>query len=280
MRRPLIGITCDHNTRPTGGDSAAALSMSQYLLPHYYTLAVERAGGLPILLPYRVDKALIDDYANLCDGYVFSGGNDYDPAAWGEERHPQAVAIDPAREAFDRALIAAVEKRHSPILGICGGMQLMNIHRGGSLHQFLPEMGLAPAIEHRRQTIAEWSRRHAVELDRGSKTAQVIGASEIASNSSHKQAVNALGQGLRVAGTARDGVIEALEDPTRDFYIGVQWHPERQFDEPAQLRLFQELIERARSRDNRALDNRALDDRAFDARALPDNREREIVKSN
>ncbi|HQY87176.1 MAG TPA: gamma-glutamyl-gamma-aminobutyrate hydrolase family protein, partial [Tepidisphaeraceae bacterium] len=137
MPRPLIGITCDHNSRPVGGDSSAALKHSQYILPHVYTIAIEKAGGLPIMLPYRSD-ALIENYVDLCDGFVLSGGDDYDPTPWGESRHPKAVAMDPAREKFDRAIVKAIEARNKPVLGICAGCQIMNLSRGGTLHQFVP----------------------------------------------------------------------------------------------------------------------------------------------
>lgn len=241
-RRPVIGITTDHNSRelPGGG-----VEYTQYLLPHHYSIAVEKAGGLPLLLPYRSSAALVAQYVDLCDGFVFSGGNDYDPGSFGEPRHPKAVATDPDREKFERALLAEVERRNRPVLGICGGCQLMNLHRGGSLHQFIPDLGLAPSIEHRRFTIEEWVKRHEVKVDADSALARVVGRQDLVSNSSHKQSVNRVGKGLRVVAHAPDGVVEALEDASRPFYIGVQWHPERQHEEPDQLRLFEHLVRMA-----------------------------------
>jgi putative glutamine amidotransferase len=243
MKRPLIGITTDHNSRelPDG-----TVEHTQYLLPHAYSVAVEKAGGVPILLPYRSDLSLVPTFVDLCDGFVFSGGNDYDPASFGEHRHPMAVATDPAREAFERGLIAEVERRRLPVLGICGGMQLMNLHRKGSLHQFIPDQ--TRQIEHRRFTIDEWGRRHAVEIDRQSVLHSLIGKGDVESNTSHKQAVNRVGDRLSIVARAPDGVVEAIEDPSMPMFVGVQWHPERQHDEPDHLALFRHLVDRAQAR--------------------------------
>lgn len=240
--RPVIGITVDHNSRPVPG---GGVEHTQYLLPHHYGIAVEKAGGLPILLPYRTDLSLVPCYADLCAGFVFSGGNDYDPASFGEPRHPQAVPVDPARERFERALLAEIERRNRPVLGICGGCQLMNLHRGGSLHQFLPDLRLDAMLEHRRLSIEEWARRHDVQVRRDSALARVLDADRVAANTSHKQAVHRLGRGLELSAAAPDGIVEGIEDPLRPFYIGVQWHPERQHDEPQHLRLFESLVRAA-----------------------------------
>src|SRR5205809_4612916 len=114
MPRPVIGITVDYNDKQTCYES-----------PYAYATAVEKAGGLPILIPYKTDLSLIPQYVDLIDGMLFSGGNDLDPGAWGEERNPKTKAIDPDREKFERALMAEVEKRRTPTLGICLGSQLM-----------------------------------------------------------------------------------------------------------------------------------------------------------
>ena len=238
-RRPVIGITIDHVSRPT----LEGVVYDQYLLPHPYSIAVERAGGLPLLLPYRTSDALVPSYLELCDGIVLSGGNDYDPALWGEPRHPKAVPTDPERERFEHALLEAIERLSRPVLGICGGCQIMNIHRGGSLHQFLPDLGFE--IEHRRASIEEWSRRHDVLLESASRHARMIGKTRISTNTSHKQSVNRLGRGLTITARAPDGVIEGIEDPSLPFFVGVQWHPERQHTEPDHLALFEALVEHA-----------------------------------
>src|SRR6185503_5916097 len=119
----------------------------RYESPMSYTAAVERAGGLPLLLPYGVDHSLIPQYVDLLDGICFSGGNDMNPVRYGEEWHPKVAKMDPRREGFEFALLAEIEKRKTPALGVCFGSQLMNVYRGGSLIQFLPDK--SDCLEHR-----------------------------------------------------------------------------------------------------------------------------------
>ena len=235
MARPIIGITTDYNDKQT-----------QYALPYAYAGSVERAGGLPILLPYRSDLSLVPPLVDVLNGIVFSGGNDLNPQAWGEEYHPKVIPVDPARERFERALMAEVEKRRMPTLGICFGSQLMNVTRGGSMIQFLPEHERPNALEHRKgdDTNGAWN-RHTVAVDPESIIGRAVGKREVLVNTSHKQAMKQIGRGLRVVATAPDGIVEGIEDPTLPLWIGVQWHPERLSDEPEHLALFRLLIEKA-----------------------------------
>jgi putative glutamine amidotransferase len=234
MPRPLIGITCDYNDKRTAYNS-----------PYGYARSIERAGGLPVILPYRADVSLVPMYVECLAGILFSGGDDMDPSAYGEEWHPDTVKIDPLREQFERALIAEVERRRMPVLGVCLGSQLMNIHRGGSMHQFLPDVSRDGSLEHRNLDRA-WVLTHPVKLDPESVVARVIGKNEITVNTSHKQAIRSPGRGLRVIATSPDGVIEGIEDPTMPLFVGVQWHPERMTDDDDHLKLFQLLVEKAR----------------------------------
>lgn len=229
--RPLIGITSDHNSQHT-----------QYAIPHGYALSVERAGGLPVMLPYRADLSLIPDYVQRLQGIVFSGGNDLDPSAYGEQWHPKTEKIDPLRERFERALIAEVERRRLPVLGICLGSQLMNLHRGGAMHQYIPDIGTD--IEHRNLK-RDWVGRHGVTLAADSVIARALGKTQVEVNTSHKQAIRLPGKGLRVIAIAPDGVIEGVEDPTLPLFVGVQWHPERMTDQGDHLKLFQLLVEKS-----------------------------------
>lgn len=234
MSRPRIGITVD-----------TADKRDQYESPFAYSAAVEHAGGLPLLIPYRIDLSLIPQIVDLCHGFLFSGGNDLDPALYGERYHAKAEPIDPPRQSFEMALLAEVEKRRLPALGICLGSQLMNTYRGGSLHQFLPELERNGPLEHRK--LDEPSRRHAVSLDLSTRLGQVIGRgrAEISANTSHKQSVRQLGRNLRVIATAPDGVIEGFEDPSFPLFAAVQWHPERLHEEPEHLAPFQLLVQEA-----------------------------------
>src|SRR5208282_1176661 len=139
MSRPVIAITIDQH------DEAG-----KYESPADYAKSVELAGGLPVLLPYQSDLSLIPQYVDLLDGILFTGGNDLDPSIFGQTRHAKAVPIDPARQKFELALLAEVERRRLPALGICLGSQLMNVYRGGSLHQFLPDVPREELLEHRK----------------------------------------------------------------------------------------------------------------------------------
>ena len=235
MKRPVIGLTTDSND-----------SDDRYMSTMTYSAAIERAGGLPLLLPYAVDHALIPQYVDLLDGICFTGGNDMNPVRYGEEWHPKVSKMDERREKFEFALIAEVEKRRMPALGICLGCQLMNVHRGGSLNQFLPDQARDEALEHRRLAPGDSSRRHAVKLEPGTRLAAAIGKGEISVNTRHKQSVNRTGKGLRVIAKAPDGVVEAIEDPSHPFFMAVQWHPENLSSEPEHLAPFKLLVEHAR----------------------------------
>jgi putative glutamine amidotransferase len=234
MPRPVIGITVDHTE-----------DNKQYQSPHAYSIAVDKAGGLPLLLPYRAGLGSIPQYVDLLDGIVFSGGADLHPSCYGEPYHEKCVPVDPEREKFERALLAEIEKRRLPTLGICMGAQLMNLARGGSMIQFLPEHAREEMIEHRRLEKGV-EVRHKVKLIPGTTAADVIGKPEVLANSSHKQSVRKLGQGLRVIATSPDGVIEGVEDPTFPLWLGVQWHPERLHEEEDHVKLFKLLIERSK----------------------------------
>jgi putative glutamine amidotransferase len=229
----LIGITMD--TRDDGG---------YYQLGFDYAKAVEAAGGLPLGIPYQVDHSLIPQIVDEVDGVLFTGGNDLDPALYGEAWHPKAQRIDPARQAFELALMAEVERRRRPALAICLGCQLMNVFRGGSLHQFLPDLG--GGQEHRRAAEGDAPRRHGIKVEADSALGRALGKAEISANTYHKQAVNRVGRGLRVTARSEDGVVEGLEDPTLPLFAAVQWHPERLRDEAEHLAAFRLLVERAR----------------------------------
>ena len=231
--RPIIGVTVDY------ADDAP-----RYMSTFTYAEAVEKGGGTPVLLPYRVDHSLIPQYVDLCAGILFTGGNDLDPSLYGEsEWHPKAVKIDPKRQSFELALIAEVERRRMPALGVCLGSQLMNVHRGGSLIQFLPDE--YKAFEHRCLD-KSCPPRHPITLDTDSQLGRAIGRREVSVNTYHKQAIRKLGRGLRVIATAPDGVIEAYEDPTFPLFAAVQWHPERLLNEPEHVAPFKLLAEKAK----------------------------------
>ncbi|MDB5296776.1 MAG: gamma-glutamyl-gamma-aminobutyrate hydrolase family protein [Phycisphaerales bacterium] len=231
MRRPIIGITADYNDE----------NPTRYMVPGDYPKSVERAGGLPVVLPFRTDLALIPEIVDALDGVLFTGGNDLDPALWGEPKHPKGVPVDPDRQQFELALLAEVERRRTPALGVCLGCQLMNVHRGGSLVQFLPDVPRDNALEHRFQGDSAF--RHDVRVEPGTVLADVVGRDRISVNSRHKQAVSRVGRGLRPNAYSPDGLVEGIEDPTLPLYLAVQWHPENLSESPEHLAPFRRLVE-------------------------------------
>ena len=235
MQRPLIGVTMDSGDKP-----------DRYELSALYAQSIEKAGGLPFAIPFRTSHSLIPNIVDHLDGICFIGGDDMDPALYGESWHPKAIHMDEARQNFELALIAEVERRRLPTLGICFGSQLMNVYRGGSLHQFLPDVPRDNPLEHRKADRDQ--PLHPVRIHPDSLLAQTIGHREIIANTYHKQAMNKIGRNLRVVATAPDGVVEALEDPTFPLFAAVQWHPERLNDKPEHLSLFKLLVEKSRQK--------------------------------
>jgi putative glutamine amidotransferase len=221
MRGPVIGI-CAALERARWGvwDQAAAL------LPLAYVEAVQRAGGVALILP--PDDHLVaepDEVLRLLDGLILAGGADIDPASYGQEAHPQTLDTVPERDAFEIALTRAAIERDMPVLGICRGMQLINVACGGTLLQHLPE--LVGHEEHRRVLGSFEGADHDVSLQRGSIAAHAAGEVAHATKSHHHQGVDRLGEGLVVSGqSAFDEVPEAIELPDSRFVLGVQWHPE------------------------------------------------------
>jgi putative glutamine amidotransferase len=213
---PLIGITAD-------------LDSGRHQVGEGYSAAVRDAGGVPVVLPCEPRCAAA--YVALCDGLVLSGGGDPATEPWGEPTHPRARALDPRRQEFEVALLEAIDAEGGiPVLGICLGMQLMGLHRGGRLDQYLPET-LATAERHSP------GRSHAVS--------GAFGSGPVHSN--HRQALADPGS-LHVVARSEDGVIEAVRDERRPFYVGVQWHPERTADDALGPGLFRDLIAAARTR--------------------------------
>ncbi|MGN6188160.1 MAG: gamma-glutamyl-gamma-aminobutyrate hydrolase family protein, partial [Conexibacter sp.] len=195
-----------------------------------------------VVPPLREDA--IEDFLDAVDGLVLSGGPDIDPAAYGQPPHPCLGPTEPRLDAFELALAQAADRRGTPILAICRGAQLLNVARGGTLIQHLPDV-VGDAIQHRQREPAD-ALTHAVEVEADSRLAQLLGWTEGRVNSFHHQAVDALGRDLRVSARAPDGVIEAFELPEHPFAIAVQWHAEYLVGWPQHVVLFDAFIDACR----------------------------------
>ena len=215
-----------------------------HLLARSYSDAVRRAGGLAILLP--PDPRASDDpepWLDLIDGLIFTGGSDIDPGFYGAERDPHTKDTVPERDAFELALAAGALERDLPLLGICRGMQVMNVARGGTLIQHLPHS--VGHEDHRRSLGTFDNADHEVRLAGGSLAERAAGETMHSTKSHHHQGVDRVGEGFEVTGWATiDDLPETIEDPSRRFALGVQWHPEA---DPASS-LIATLVEEARTR--------------------------------
>jgi putative glutamine amidotransferase len=220
-RRPTVGI-CTGLTRAQWG----AWDMDAALLPFSYITAIQDAGGLALMIP--PDTTLVhdpDEVLDQIDGLIFAGGSDIDPAAYGADPHPHTNGTVPERDRSEIALARRAVQRDLPVLGICRGMQLINVALGGDLIQHVPdEVGHE---DHRRNLGSFDEADHDVRLEPGSLAARSAGEDLHRTLSHHHQAVATIGDGLVVTGLSTlDELPEAIEAPACRFVLGVQWHPE------------------------------------------------------
>lgn len=217
MTRPRIGITLD--SEEPGGYS----KLPWYALRQNYASSVERAGGLPLLLPHEPDRA--GEYLDLIDGLVVTGGAfDIDPAMFGATTRHATVRLKNRRTEFETAIVRSALDRDMPLLGICGGQQLLNVVLGGTLYQHIPDEIETPLAHEQPNPRTEPG--HEVRVREGTLLHRICGVTTLSVNSAHHQAARDVGPGIVVNATAEDGVIEGIEDPRRRFCLGVQWHPE------------------------------------------------------
>jgi gamma-glutamyl-gamma-aminobutyrate hydrolase PuuD len=227
--RPIVGITSYAEDARWGvWEQPAAL------VPLAYVRAVEKAGGRPMIIPPCPEG--VAETLDALDGLILSGGADLDPESYGAEAHPETNGTRPERDDAELELLEGALARDMPVLAICRGSQVFNVARGGDLVQHLPEVVGHENHKHTPGVFAD----HGVEIVPGTRLHDVVGE-HAPVKSHHHQGYGRLGEGLREAARADDGTVEAIEDPSRRFALGVLWHPEEGED----AALFEALVEEA-----------------------------------
>jgi putative glutamine amidotransferase len=239
---PLIGITPTPNL-----DTLAHGIFLRYTLSSRYVAAVEAAGGVPLVLPVALDQ--VDPFLDIVDGLLLSGGGDLEPWRFGETViHPATYGLAPDRDAFELGLVDSTLAAGLPILGICRGIQVLNVALGGTLHQHLDGAnGNGSSINHRQHELGraahEVGHQVMVTEDWPLRDPLAPPTSTLGVNSFHHQAIARLGSNLTAVAHAPDGTIEGVVGTGQSFVLGVQWHPELMFDhDPAHLAPFQALV--------------------------------------
>lgn len=230
LTRTLIGVTA--SLKETGTHSCS----SEYLT------ALTAHGALPVVLPVTEDEALLRDCVQALDGFLFTGGGDVDPALFGQWQRPACGNITPQRDAHELALARLLlEGGRKPVLGICRGVQVLNVALGGELYQDIDTDVSAVHMAHRQKQPFPYV-SHPVDIVPGTLLHRVIGQKRLMVNSLHHQAISRPGA-WRVCATAPDGIIEAAELPEHPFFLGVQWHPEQlQHKDAAASALFSAFV--------------------------------------
>ena len=229
--RPIIGITA-YAERVQWG----VWDLESTVVPLAYVRAVDQAGGRPLVVPPSVEA--IEETLDALDGLLLSGGSDIDPTIYGADPHPETNGVRPERDRAEMALLEAALERDMPVLAVCRGLEILNVARGGDLVQHLPDIVGDERHKHTPGVFAD----HDVDLKPGSRLQHIIG-DRAPVKSHHHQGPDRLGEGLEPAAWADDGTVEALEDPSRRFTVGVLWHPEMGED----FALFQALVDEARA---------------------------------
>jgi putative glutamine amidotransferase len=235
VRRPLIAITIGYSTQ----------NREFFTLRDDYVRAVEKAGGLPVVLaPGRPEDAA--DLLNRVDGLLLTGGADVDPGLYGEDPHQTVTRVIPERDAFEIGLCREALLKDQALLAICRGHQVLNVATGGTLIQDIPSQ-VSGAKDHDPDT-ERWEMAHQVRILPRTRLREILERERIDVNSFHHQAVRDLGQGLVVSATSMaDGVVEGIEVPGRRLAVGVQWHPEAFWDRPQDFQpLFEALVKASR----------------------------------
>lgn len=234
MKKPIIIIT------PTVNSGYSQLNMSMA-----YNNAIAENGGIPLMVGFKTEEQDAEQLVKICDGVLFSGGDDLHPETYGELTHANCGVITPERDELELNLFKYCVKYNKPMLGICRGIQLINVAAGGTCIQdipseFKPENG-CPALQHRQTTAANHGTQEIV-VEKNSKLAEITGKETLMVNSFHHQACKDVADGWVVTGRARDGMIECIENPSLKFALATQWHPEHLVRFEDQRNIFKAFI--------------------------------------
>ncbi len=231
--KPIIGILAE-----TDNEQVTKLKPG-------YTEAIQKSGGIPVILPYVKGEETLDSFLNLCDGFLFTGGCDIEPMHYGEKNRGMCGKIEPYRDEFELKFFKKAITTKKPILAICRGAQLVNVALGGTLYQDIPSE-VQTEILH-RQNEPKAATFHSVKLLQNAPLFNLIGEPTMTVNSIHHQAIKRLADGLTVMAVADDGIIEAVCLSGEQYLRGFQWHPERLYDSDAfNRRIFDDFIEACR----------------------------------
>ncbi len=238
MHKPLIGVTCGVHHEQNG--SAFYGSRGSYIR------AVEAAGGLPLLIVPLLDQETLHEIYQRVDGVLLTGGGDVDPERYGLPGEAELRTVEPDRDATEINITRWAAQDNKPLLGVCRGIQVMNVAMGGTLYQDIAtEFGKTVDHDLNREKSRNFQ-GHDISIRAGSRLASVIGETHTAVNTMHHQAIRVLGDGLTPVATSPDGLIEGVEKDGARFFVGVQWHPEElyEYSEPMR-RLFGTFVEQS-----------------------------------
>jgi putative glutamine amidotransferase len=235
--RPLIGVTTWQSPRPS--------NRFQYAVSSEYVAAIEEAGGVAVTLPAQPEA--VPDLIAALDALILTGGGDIDPVHYGQSLHPATRSIDPDRDRFELDLARMAVERGLPLLGICRGIQVLNVALGGALIQDIPDQVPAALVHQTPEDVPIAT--HHVRVQPNSRLAALIQSTGLLTNSDHHQAIQSPAPVLRAVAWSQDGVVEAVESTDQAFIIGVQWHPELLFrDAEPHRHLFVGLVEACANR--------------------------------
>lgn len=234
MTNPVIGVT-------------TFISSDGLRLPENYSIAISGEKGVPVILAKVEDETLIRKQIESIDGLLLSGGDDVEPKFFGENPHQKMGAIEPGRDLYEMKLIEYALAANKPILGICRGAQILNVQQGGTLYQDIYSQHGDVTIKHNQDAAKDYL-SHSVSISEGTKLHEIIGETEIRTNSFHHQANKHNAEKFIISATSEDGIIEAIESTEHDFVLGVQWHPEGTYlaDEASQ-KIFKAFLKAADS---------------------------------